>query len=389
MRELDAWLKIVPTMPKWDVSWDKIAESPVKQLIVDMKRTSQNPKFHAEGDVWTHTKMVCEALISLDEFRQLPESRRAILFLAALFHDAGKPACTRWEDDRWTSPNHGSVGAGIVRRFLWQECGLCGTPEKQRFRETICHLIRYHAVPAHIISDPDAHRRLRKIAANQALLPEFSLELLCLLSKADALGRISEDMDDMLYRTGLARELAVEGECYRDCCGFYSDYSRYAYLNGRNILPEQPIYDDNWGEVLMVSGLPGTGKDTWIRENHPDLPVISLDDIRMELKIPPTANQTPVVETARERAKLLLRKKQPFVWNATNLSSAIRQRQVGLFRDYGAGVRIVYLETAWDEMLRRNSDRKAVVPEQAICGMMQHLTPPEIWEACSVEWICV
>ena len=57
--------------------------------------------------------------------------------------------------------------------------------------------------------------------------------------------------------------------------------------------------------------------------------------------------------------------------------------------DYGAAVRIVYLETGWEEMLRRNQSRAAVVPEQAICRMMHHLTPPEIWEAHTVEWICV
>ena len=389
MYEFEALLKLVPTGPDWTISWDSFVHSPLEPLILDMSRTPQNPKYHGEGDVWTHTKLVCQALVEDPEFRNLPETKREILFLAALLHDAGKPACTRWEDDRWTSPNHGSVGAGIIRRLLWQDFGLCGTPERQQLRETICNLIRYHAVPAHIINDPDAHRRLRRIAANQALIPEFNLELLCLLSGADARGRICEDMEDMLYREALARELAAEGDCYKNSCVFYSNYSRFAYFRGRNILPEQPVHDDTWGEVLMVSGLPGTGKDTWIRENCRNLQVVSLDDIRAELKISPKDNQTPVIEEARERAKKLLRQKQPFVWNATDLSHSIRQRQVGLFVDYGAAVRIVYLETGWEEMLRRNQSRAAVVPEQAICRMMHHLMPPEIWEAHTVEWICV
>ena len=389
MYDLENLMKLVPDSPDWTLSRERFQNTALEPLILDMARTPQNPKYHGEGDVWTHTKLVCKALTEDREFWDLPQSRRSILFLAALFHDVGKPACTRWEDGRWTSPNHGSVGAGILRRFLWQECGLCGTPEKQQLRESICNLVRYHAVPAHIISDPDAHRRLRRIAANGSLMPEFSLELLCLLSGADARGRISEDLEDMRYRTELARELAIEGECYHTSFEFYSNYSRFAYFNGKNIPPDQPIYDDTWGEVLMVSGLPGTGKDTWIRENHPELPVISLDVIREELKILPTENQGPVIEAARERAKALLRKKQPFVWNATDLSPSIRQRQVGMFAEYGAAVRLVYLETCWEEMLRRNRSRTAVVPEQAICHMMRHLTPPETWEAHQVEWICL
>ena len=156
MYEFEALLKLVPTGPDWIISWDSFVRSPLEPLILDMSRTPQNPKYHGEGDVWTHTKLVCQALVEDPEFRNLPETRRQILFLAALLHDAGKPACTRWEDDRWTSPNHGSVGAGIIRRLLWQDFGLCGTPERQQLRETICSLIRYHAVPAHIINDPDA-----------------------------------------------------------------------------------------------------------------------------------------------------------------------------------------------------------------------------------------
>lgn len=63
------------------------------------------------------------------------------------------------------------------------------------------------------------------------------------------------------------------------------------YLSGRNVVPEQPLYDDSWGEVILMSGLPGTGKDTWIMPNRLHMPVISLDDIRREIKIKPTDGQ--------------------------------------------------------------------------------------------------
>ena len=92
------------------------------------------------------------------------------------------------------------------------------------------------------------------------------------------------------------------------------------------------------------------------------------------------------MEIARERAKELLRKKRPFVWNATNLSPMVRAKQIKLFTQYHASTRIVYLETAWEEQLRRNDSRPDAVPQQAICNMMEDLVLPETKEACRVEW---
>ena len=67
-----------------------------------------------------------------------------------------------------------------------------------------------------------------------------------------------------------------------------------------------------------MSGLPGTGKDRWIRENKPDLGMISLDGIRAETGISPAEPQEEVLRIARERATGFLRNRQPFGWNATS-----------------------------------------------------------------------
>ena len=52
-----------------------------------MAQTPQDPAWHGEGDVWTHTCMVCEALVNLDEYRKMDTDSRRILLLAALLHD--------------------------------------------------------------------------------------------------------------------------------------------------------------------------------------------------------------------------------------------------------------------------------------------------------------
>lgn len=170
---------------------------------------------------------------------------------------------------------------------------------------------------------------------------------------------------------------------------FYDSYTKYAYLSGKNIAPDQPLYNSSWGEVILVCGLPGTGKDTWIKNVLPEYPMVSLDDIRMEMGIKPTENQGLVIQKAQEYAKEYLRKHQPFVWNATNVTRNLRQKQIRLFQRYGAALRIVYLETDWNTQIERNSSREAEVPLTAIEKMLGKTVPPSSEEAMQVEWICI
>ena len=95
------------------------------------------------------------------------------------------------------------------------------------------------------------------------------------------------------------------------------------------------------------------------------------------------------MQAAQQRCREHLRAHEPFVYNATNLTPSIRAGLVQLFEEYGAWVRIVYLETGWEEQLRRNRERVAVVPESAIGHMLDKLSPPEGYEARAVEYLCV
>ena len=96
-----------------------------------------------------------------------------------------------------------------------------------------------------------------------------------------------------------------------------------------------------------------------------------------------------VANIAREQAKEYLRKHQPFVWNATNVTLQMRESLVSLMETYHSHVRIVYLETPWDTLLERNSQREHVVPTKVIEEMLEKLTLPETCEAKTVEWICI
>ena len=103
-------LHLVSNATKQNMDWNGIA-SALSSFAGPMSKTEQDPKFHSEGDVWTHTKQVCETLVTLNAFRALSEEKQQAVFLAALLHDIGKVPTTRWEDGRWTSPNHTLVGS--------------------------------------------------------------------------------------------------------------------------------------------------------------------------------------------------------------------------------------------------------------------------------------
>lgn len=389
MEDLNALLSALPAPPDYRYDWDALSRFPCLKTYFDgMARTHQHLPWHGEDDVWTHTKMVCEALADLPGFRALPADARNALALAALLHDIGKISCTRLEDGILRSPRHGPVGAQLARKMLWTEFGLSGAPEKQRFREAVCLLIRYHTQPLHLFEKKDADTQALKIAANGELAPGFSWHTLCLLSEADAMGRIAADKEEKRDDVQLTREAAREAGCYDQPFPFASSHTERALFSGGKVWPGQELYDDTWGEVIFMCGLPGTGKDTWLRKNHPDLPTVCLDDLRVKLKVKPGGSDGHLIQAAKEQAREYLRKKQPFIWNATCLTEK-RKELISLFESYGARVKIVYLETGWEENLRRNAGRRDAVPERAIAEMLEKLEPPQRFEAQEVVWACV
>lgn len=389
MENSAALFAALPHAPDFAYDWWALEDfACLKTLFDGMARTHQHLAWHGEDDVWTHTRMVCQALAGLPGFRALPRESARALALAALLHDIGKISCTRLEDGVLTSPRHGPVGAQEARTLLWTEFNLCGTPEAQQFREAVCMLIRYHTLPLHLFEKKNAADSARKTAAGGLAAPLFSLEALCLLGEADVLGRISSDTREKLDAVALSREAAEEGGCLAGPYPFRSARTARALFAGGSVWPDQELFDDSWGEVILMCGLPGTGKDTWIQKNHPDLPTVCLDDLRRRAGIGPEDEQGRIVQQAKEQAREYLRQKQPFVWNATCLTPQ-RGQLVSLFEQYGARVRIVYLETPWEENLRRNTARPNSVPESVLGRMLTKLEPPLPPEAQTVEWQCV
>jgi type I restriction enzyme S subunit len=116
--------------------------------------------------------------------------------------------------------------------------------------------------------------------------------------------------------------------------------------NGAVVSSDFPVFTPDEG--LILSQFPGWLSKTYQfidlclvasegTTNRPDLPMIALDDLRAEMEIDPADDQGAVVQAAKARARELLRRQQPFAWNATNITRSLRRQLVDLFTDYGAG----------------------------------------------------
>ena len=384
-KEAEKIFRLIPLSDE-KIEWDAFENTIMRPIFSAMAHTEQNPVYHGEIDVFSHTKMVCEALVRDSGYRNGCESEKTVLFLAALFHDIGKIKCTFLDEGVYRSPNHARIGSLMTREILWRDFGLCGSREAQQVREAVCQLVRYHSYPIFAMNDENSERKLLQIAANGELTRDFSVSALCALERADIIGRISKDTEESLEKLAYCKIMAEEAGCAEKPFPFADDFSKRAYFKEKTEWKEQALFNDTWGEVILLSGLPGTGKDTWIAKNYPEMPVVSLDEIRKKLGISPTERQGAVVAAGYEEARAYLRKQQPFIWNATNITAQVRTAQISLFEQYGAAVKTVFLETEWEEQLRRNAERKAKVPVSAIERMLGKLELPERFESESVVW---
>lgn len=66
MNKIESLYKYIETP---NLEWEIIDKELLYSFIEKMKNTSQDKTFHQEGDVYIHTKMVCEELIKLSVTR--------------------------------------------------------------------------------------------------------------------------------------------------------------------------------------------------------------------------------------------------------------------------------------------------------------------------------
>ena len=347
-------------------------------VLEQAKTTPQDPVYHGEGDVWTHTQMVVAELLVLADFQAASESEQRILFLAALLHDVAKYRTTVInEDGRIGQPGHSKKGALDARILLWE----LGLPFAER--EAVCSLVAVHQVPFFAFEN-NHHGHAPQWLCHR-LSWQTNVRLLCALAEADMQGRVCADKSRALDNIALLRELAREEGCEQTPKVFANEHTRLRYFQGHEVYPDFALQLPQGSKVTLMCGLPASGKNTWVTQHAGGVPVLSYDDTRQRLGLKYGANEGLVAHTVFEMAKTYLREKQDFVWNATHLSAQMRQKNVAVSLAYDAHVRIAYVEADKATLLKRNQARDSSLSNAKLLQMLKHWEMPSVLEAHQLD----
>ncbi len=364
-----------PASPGYD--WADCCE--VFPRLRALETTPQDPRHHAEGNVGIHTRMVLDALLDAPHFRAARGQRREVLFLAALLHDLCKPETTVVDPATGAigQPGHSRRGAVDVRALLWR----AGAPFE--LRESICRIVAAHQVPFFAF---DSHRGEPAEFIARKLSWAVELRDLVCVARADMQGRVCVDQQARLDDIDLFEQLAREDGCWDRPRAAASAHTRLAYARGAPVHLDTPLLQPAGSAVTVLSGLPASGKDSWVARAASTLPVVSFDDAKAELGLKHGENDGLAAHRAVDKAKALLRRHEPFVWNATHLSEQMRSKTLDLLHAYDANIRLVYLEVPRKTLFQRNGRRDTTLTQKALERMLHRWEVPLPWEAHDVRY---
>ena len=177
----------------------------VDRLLPELKPLvgcEQEPEWHPEGDVWTHTLMVIDKARALNT--DLDRPRRITLMLGAVCHDLGKPATTSVIDGRIRSLNHEEGGVAPTLSLL--DRLNIHTIDGFDVRAQVVGLVAHHLKPGMLCKAAQVGD-----GAFRRLAQKVDLELLARVARADCLGRTGDfDCTAMDWFLSRARALGVE-----------------------------------------------------------------------------------------------------------------------------------------------------------------------------------
>ncbi len=360
-------------------SYDWAACCEVFPRLRALEMTPQSPRYHAEGNVGIHTRMVLDALLDSDHFRTAESRRRETLFLAALLHDLCKPETTVVDPvtGEIGQPGHSRRGAVDVRALLWR----AGVPFE--LREAVCRIIAVHQVPFFAF---DSRRGESAEFTVRRLSWSLDLRDLVCVAHADMQGRVCDDQRARLDDIALFEQLAREDGCWDGPRAAASAHTRLAYARGASVHLDTPLFQPAGSQVTVLCGLPALGKDSWVERHAPKLDVVSFDDAKSELGLKHGENDGLAAHRAVDKAKALLRRHAPSVWNATHLSEQMRRKTLDLLFAYDANVRVVYLEVPRATLFKRNASRDTTLKQKDLERMLHRWEVPLPWEAHEVRY---
>lgn len=183
----------------------------------------QNPDYHLEGDVWTHTMMVLDAAAAYRADVKDPVS----FMMAAVTHDLGKAICTEVVDGRIRSIGHETIGLPLAEAFVKRI-----TAENDLLKNVL-NLTQLHMKPNVCAASGSAVKSTNKMF-DSAIDPKA----LMYIAFADERGRIAVTANEG-NEEFLQERLAV-----------YEEYMSRPYVMGRDLILAGLKPGPNFGELL-------------------------------------------------------------------------------------------------------------------------------------------
>ncbi|HYG81277.1 MAG TPA: HD domain-containing protein [Pyrinomonadaceae bacterium] len=175
------------------------------QLFPELKAlvgVPQEKEWHPEGPVDVHSWLVVDR--AREQIDDLPYAKQVTVMLAALCHDFGKPATTKFEEGRWRSRGHEEAGVGPTESFL--ERLNIHTLDGYDVRSQVVALVRDHLKPG------EFYKKRGEVGdgAFRRLARRCELELLYRVARADSLGRNADWVPRDRWFTAEAQEWFIE-----------------------------------------------------------------------------------------------------------------------------------------------------------------------------------
>lgn len=298
--------------------------------FVRLRDTKHSERWHKEGNPLKHTLLVCNKMHEFinNELKDFSERDKRIMMLAALCHDLGKATTTYYDETEkdWKCRNHGAEGEKITRNMLFNE------PDYM-VREEVCWLVKNHMKFHHFVDLPDDKKY--SVMTNLAL-GRSSIEKLLWLNVADSYGSKNDENNKEAIdeKFKVVKDIALTCKCFTGS-------------------PEKSVKKSDFTMFLMI-GVPGCGKDTYIKKFFPDVYVISRDDIREEMTDGQilgrklyfdNVKEGMVTDIVNERIKKCCEERKSFILNQTNMKKKYREQLKETALKYGRpNVIYVYVE---------------------------------------------
>lgn len=381
----------------YNKSFDEMMDllSPSFPDLLLMKLTQQDNEWHSEGNVDIHTRMVFDNLKILFDRFDLSNSDKNILILSVLFHDIAKHKSASFKiEDRYmiTHPGHEVKGANYIC------CKLLDFISVDEAMKVI-NLVRYHQLPKRMVIDYNNRSDEQNLRTFIRLNDNIDLNLIGILELADMMGRECNDKEYQIMYIEMfllyANELKPKIEDFNNIISQYiinncGTDTKHCESYVRNIMLNSELdvasavckyINCNDNKVIVLSGLPGSGKTYYAKSIYNDYTYISMDEVRECISnIDDQSDNNKIAKISHDLLIESLRKKHNIIFDATNLRTDFRNKILQICNKYNTLCGLTHVLSTKNRCISNMSNRERKVDEGVIDKMISNIQFPTLYE---------